>query len=244
MNSVTFEQTATMSTLRKKRKRKWILLALCLLVLALIAWFTGAIGSRRPVTILRDNASFENAVSGVLNKLPSGPRDSLRKLKFRLFGPPRMVSLDANIVNFYDVPATVADALDLGLPTLGGNDGVQIWIVPHRQIADADIYSRAERIASPKAVSFSGHQALMAITTTMPAGPSGYTIDLLPRVRNEITDLSVRVQHLDPPGTNTLVAARLNLPKDSGAIILKQNPTNPTNTLGIFLLPTLPQTKK
>ena len=233
---MTSEQTRP----RTKRKMKWILLAVCLLVLALIGWFTGAIGSRRPVTILRDNASFENAVSRILNKLPSGPRDSLRKLKFWLLGPPTMVSLDAKILSYYDVPATVAETLELGPPAPTADGGLQIWIVPNQQIV---MYRRAQILSSPRMMTFNGHQAQMAMTTSTTVGPNGYMIDLLPRVRNEVAELSIRVNYLQAPATNTLLTARLNLPKDKAALILRPDPANSSNTFGIFLQPAL-QTKK
>jgi len=70
------------------RRRKWLIipplgaLVLCAILVAMSDFETGS------ATVLKDRSAFQNRVSALVNALPTAVRNPLRKLKYRLFGPP------------------------------------------------------------------------------------------------------------------------------------------------------------
>ena len=232
---------------------KWWSVIGLLIALCVIIWILAAQSNRPSAIVLTDRSAFHNRVSAVLNSLPPGPRDSLRKLKFRLFGPGKLAVVDVLVVRFTNSPS-LDNAVRLAVDK--NPDNLQFWIVPVTN--SAAFRSELKRVGGATVLSsqqmnvFSGHAAQMAQTANpIPGVFEGFTVDVLPQLRNDAIDLAIRLEALTPVGqpwnatvTNVLASARFNLPLQSGALVVPRADNGCGCSTGVFVLPTIFSPKK
>jgi hypothetical protein len=223
-------------------------------------------------TVLKDRSAFQNRISALVNALPTVVRNPLRKLKYRFFGPPKLLIVEVFVIRF-SMPPSFPDATMLDVRRDGprasrmGDTTSRFLVLPvtnsaafRRELADVP---GARVISSQQVHAFSGHGAQVAtLANPVPGTYEGFTVEVLPRVRPGLIDLAVHAEALAPltsetgqlngTRTNVLVSARLNLQQQKSLLVLSGGqaevhgvtPANTGSCTGIFVLPLLFQSKR
>ena len=169
------------------------------------------------------------------------------RLKQRVFGPPKIISLGATVFEFSGPPEELLSGFGVGEATFTNASGVHVWIT--NQTAIAEMLKRVEHstngfrvTAAPRITTADAAYSGMMQSQRVPVGgvPTdiGVVLDCLPRVHKDRTDLTIvfRVTEAITNSsvlesvatsnefismvTNFEVAARLQIPSGGGVLLL------------------------
>ena len=232
----------------RSRRRWWIVAAVGFLTVCAF-WFFLSGPDAGTATVLNDRSAFENRVAAAMNRLPSGLRSFLRKIKVKLVGPARLVLVDVFVVHFSEPPA-ISEAKPLEVRGPGQN--VRMFVI---QATNADAFRdvlkgiKGSRVLSaPQVSAFSGQLAQVSTyANPMPGIYQGCTVDVLPRVRQGATDIAIHAEALSPLAsdsgkptgtlTNILASVRVDLQPYTGVLVLPE--VSSGSSTGIFVLPSM-----
>jgi hypothetical protein len=188
----------------------------------------------------------------LFQEIPAAPSWAwLWRLQDKLFGRRKPVNIYANIITFPDsVRAALLSSWVLASPSFLDASGLQVWLLPDaelkalherlRQTPGVDFLSR------PRITTADGGGARMLMGGPISLNGSnnyvGLKLDCFPRVHSKSTDLFVSVTFSEVltnpavtaaalrPGalvsiqTNLDIAARLQIPKGNGVLLLERAP--------------------
>jgi hypothetical protein len=170
-------------------------------------------------------------------------------LKELVFGRIKPITLKTALIDFGGSSNSLSPLFLLREPQFANTNGLQVWILNE---AELDAVSRGllqtpgnEILAQPRIVTADGIDCNIYVGTTLSIDGTqravGLNADFLPRLRRDSTDLFVVITHTAAVTnqatattglpiarsisvrTNVAVAARIQIPKGSGAFLLNDN---------------------
>ncbi len=171
------------------------------------------------------------------------------RLKDLVFGRIKPITLKAAIIDCRGLSNSVSPLLLLREPQFATTNGLQVWILSEDEL---DAVRRGllqtpgnEILAQPRVLGGDGIECILYEGTTLSVDgiqrAVGFNADFLPRLRRDSTDLFVVITHTAAVinqgtattglpvaqsvsiRTNVLVAARIQIPKGSGAFLLNDD---------------------
>jgi hypothetical protein len=172
------------------------------------------------------------------------------RVKETLVGRPRICNLRATFVDCTGSGESLLTNVSLAKPQFTHASGLRIWLLSEDVLGalNRDLRQAAgtEVLASPRIITASGMQASLCVGGTFPIKgvltPVGLTMDFLPQVRPDATDITAVVELTEAITnqagatatssltnsmsirTNLAVAARIQLPKGTGVFLLDGPP--------------------
>jgi hypothetical protein len=239
-----------------RKRRKWWFLIVVALAAVVTIWLLRSGSKSGSAELLADRPAFENRLSRAVNVLPGALGNALRKLKYRLFGPPKVVLTDVLVIRFAATPA-LAGATELAIKGGDKQQNLQFLLVP---VSTVDAFRSelkqilgATILASSRLTVFSGHAASMAsLGNPSSNAVEGFTVDLRPRSRSDVMDLAIRAEALSPilndanlpigTSTNVMASAQISFRTNSGVLVVPRNASGACT--GVFILPTVFRSKR
>ena len=183
------------------------------------------------------------------------------RLKELILGRIKPIELKAAIFHYGDLSNSVSPLFLLGEPQFANTNGLQIWILSEDEL---DAVCRGleqtpgnEILARPRVVTGDGIECRLYVGTTLSIDGTqravGLNADFLPRLRRDSTDLFVVITHTAAVTnqatattglpiarsisvrTNVAVAARIQIPKGSGAFLFNDD-RGATNGRGVAVI--------
>ena len=233
--------------MRFPKKAVWVFFALLAIIIA-IAWImaTRPPPPRLPVTIFPPGYKIPPQKASIPDRWISRKWGWYWRLKQRVFGPPKIVTLGATVFEYSAPPEEVLSSLGVGEATFTNTSGVHIWITNHTGITAMEervthSTNRFRVTAAPRITSADAAQSrIMSSWRVSVAGVAtdvGVVLGCLPRVHKDSTDLTVvlrvteAITNSGPEtfassngvvsvATNFEVAARLQIPREGGVLLL------------------------
>ena len=188
------------------------------------------------------------------------PWSWLWRLKEAITGRRQVIHLGADVIDLSNWNESWVTNLSLPKPAFTGSNGFRMWIL--RDIKPAALQNQLKQSDHAEAISMAGITTADGGSARMASGnPAwinqvrtdvGFSLEVLPRIGRDFTDLTLLVQWSElvtnQPGaspsqtgsisvrTNLAVAARIQIPNNSGIFLLDQRPPDPADKrLGIIL---------
>lgn len=269
MNNAPAPEVGSSTALRRRPKRNLILaifLFVCVGAGVFLIFYRAA--PEANVTVLKDGFPSPRRSLGLLSRLPASVQQFVYRVKYKLFGSPQLVNVNAFILHF-ELPApTICSKLSLGKADLADTNGLQVWILATNHLQQLYLHaaslSEIQRISSPRFATGHGIRASTSVTRMVSVNgrqrPIGLTLEALPHVRKDAIDLTMLVSLTEALTnkvaapltatnasvsiqTNCFVALKMRVPDGSGAFILQAD-ANRSGGKGIFLLPAAQRAQK
>ena len=189
------------------------------------------------------------------------------RFKSRVLGPPRVITLDAAVIECKDPALSLLTKQAVGEAEFADTNGLRVWRLGTNEVKA--LRRQLERtpgnaqLFRPRVTTASGVQARLFTGNTIPVDgiphSVGLVADFLPRVRRDSTDLTTVITLTSawtnqPIATSTTtqtntvslrtnfaVAARIQIPNGRGVFLLKSSQQDPNERSTAILISTTPQ---
>jgi len=259
----------TRGLLHRFERRSWLLAAATLLLLAAVALYEFQNSRKRlPAVVL---LPFTTEIFKPKSRLSQAVAPWWSWLKFRLFGPSKVITLASSIVEFEN--ESVLTNLGLGANDFSNAEGVRVWIISEDKLEalrrGIRALAGAKIIAQPRVVTGDRVESQMFVGTSILLNGTNQSVGLLwkclPHLRRGSIDLTSVLAdteaiptRVEPSGgapgkeiisnriqTNCAIAARFQIPTGRGVFLIQQSKDVPTRRVrGVMLLPSIQQPKK
>jgi hypothetical protein len=257
--------TEPISTTRSHKKPiwRWVLLgAIALIVIGVILNATHRPPTLPPVMLFPPGYRISPQKVPIPDRWIPRSWSWLWRVKERVLGRPKTITIGASVVEFTAPPQEVLSGFTLPEPTFTNLSGFSVWIADDALMAALrerlGISQNGRVAASPRITTADGMHASLSTGSSVPINGAqtrvGVILDLLPRVRRDSTDLTAILtcteavannptaegpaQSVGPISvrTNFAVAARIQIPKGSGVLMLDARPSLAGGTIhGIMI---------
>ena len=184
----------------------------------------------------------------------------LWRLKESILGKRKVISLDIAGFDREDRSEAFLSALSLRPPDCADTNGIKVWLIGEAEFAG--LRQRIEKTLGATIIRRAGIITADGVQSQLSSGntSSGLVVDMFPRVREHSTDLTAAITFWEavtnqpsgatgqipttpgPARTNFNVAARIQLPRGSGVLLLDGH--EPGKTAGVIISANRPASKK